>query len=172
VGQVMTEFPAGKLDPGEDPWLCAQRELQEETGYTAKLWARAGVLHPVIAYSTEVIEIWFAKDLTLGERQLDSEEFLDVFTATPEQLMAWCRDGQVTDAKTGDFVGQFFLDLFPRDGKYTHAGNLFFFFKYLFIYHVLACFPLQSGFVDGETRQYPIAAMVANFSKPYLCPSI
>jgi ADP-ribose pyrophosphatase len=100
VGQVMIEFPAGKLDAGEDPWLCAQRELQEETGYTARQWARAGVLHPVIAYSTEVIEIWFAKDLSLGERQLDAEEFLDVFTATPTQLMAWCRDGQVTDAKT------------------------------------------------------------------------
>lgn len=100
VGQVMIEFPAGKLDAGEAPWLCAQRELQEETGYTAKLWARAGVLHPVIAYSTEVIEIWFAKELTLGERSLDSEEFLDVFTATPEQLMAWCQNGQVTDAKT------------------------------------------------------------------------
>ena len=68
VGQVMTEFPAGKLDPGEDPWLCAQRELQEETGYTARQWARAGVLHPVISYSTEVIEIWFAKELSLGER--------------------------------------------------------------------------------------------------------
>jgi ADP-ribose pyrophosphatase len=100
VGQVMIEFPAGKLDTGEDPFLCAQRELLEETGYTARQWARAGVLHPVIAYSTEVIEIWFAKDLTLGERQLDAEEFLDVFTATPSDLMAWCRDGKVTDAKT------------------------------------------------------------------------
>ena len=100
VGQVMIEFPAGKLDAGEDPWLCAQRELQEETGYTARQWARAGVLHPVIAYSTEVIEIWFAKDLSLGDRQLDAEEFLDVFTATPAQLMAWCLNGQVTDAKT------------------------------------------------------------------------
>jgi len=100
VGQVMIEFPAGKLDPGEAPLACAQRELQEETGYTARQWARAGVLHPVIAYSTEVIEIWFAKELTLGERQLDSEEFLDVFTATPQQLMSWCRDGRVTDAKT------------------------------------------------------------------------
>ena len=100
VGQVMIEFPAGKLDAGEDPWLCAQRELQEETGYTARQWARAGVLHPVIAYSTEVIEIWFAKDLSLGARQLDAEEFLDVFTATPAQLMDWCRDGQVSDAKT------------------------------------------------------------------------
>lgn len=100
VGQVMIEFPAGKLDAGEDPWRCAQRELQEETGYTARQWARAGVLHPVIAYSTEVIEIWFAKDLTLGARQPDAEEFLDVFTASPAQLMDWCRDGQVTDAKT------------------------------------------------------------------------
>jgi ADP-ribose pyrophosphatase len=100
VGQVMTEFPAGKLDPGEDPWLCAQRELLEETGYTARQWARAGVLHPVIAYSTEVIEIWFAKDLTLGERQLDTDEFLDVFTATPAELMAACQQGLLTDAKT------------------------------------------------------------------------
>ena len=57
-------------------------------------------MHPVISYSTEVIEIWFAKDLTLGQCQLDSEEFLDVFTAAPADLMAWCRDGQVTDAKT------------------------------------------------------------------------
>ena len=100
VGLVMTEFPAGKLDPGEDPWLCAQRELLEETGYTARQWARAGVLHPVIGYSTEVIEIWFAKDLTLGERQLDTDEFLDVFTATPAELMAACQQGLLTDAKT------------------------------------------------------------------------
>jgi ADP-ribose pyrophosphatase len=100
VGQVMTEFPAGKLDPGEDPWLCAQRELLEETGYTARQWARAGVLHPVIAYSTEVIEIWFAKELTLGERQLDTDEFLDVFTASPAELMAACQQGLLTDAKT------------------------------------------------------------------------
>ena len=100
VGQVMTEFPAGKLDPGEDPWLCAQRELQEETGYTARQWARAGVLHPVISYSTEVIEIWFAKDLNLGERRLDTDEFLDVFTASPAELMAACQQGRLTDAKT------------------------------------------------------------------------
>ena len=100
VGQVMTEFPAGKLDPGEDPWLCAQRELLEETGYTARQWARAGVLHPVIAYSTEVIEIWFAKDLLSGERQLDTDEFLDVFTASPAELMAACQQGLLTDAKT------------------------------------------------------------------------
>ncbi|MDD2923845.1 NUDIX hydrolase [Rhodoferax sp.] len=100
VNQVMIEFPAGKLDSGEEPFHCAQRELREETGYSATHWARAGVLHPVISYSTEFIDIWFARGLTAGERQLDDGEFLDVFTTTPEELMTWCRDGRVTDAKT------------------------------------------------------------------------
>ncbi|MEI8168550.1 MAG: NUDIX hydrolase [Rhodoferax sp.] len=100
VGRVMIEFPAGKLDPGESTLACAQRELLEETGYSAIEWARAGVLHPVISYSTEFIDIFFARGLSLGPRQLDQGEFLDVFSATPDDLMQWCRDGQVTDAKT------------------------------------------------------------------------
>jgi ADP-ribose pyrophosphatase len=100
VNQVMIEFPAGKLDVGEESLHCAKRELREETGYRASSWACAGLLHPVISYSTEVIDIWFAKGLELGERHLDDGEFLDVFTATPTDLLAWCRDGKVTDAKT------------------------------------------------------------------------
>lgn len=100
VGRVMLEFPAGKLDAGEATQTCAQRELQEETGYTAREWARAGVMHPVIAYSTEFIDIWFARGLQFGEQHLDSGEFLEVFTATPQELLQWCQHGQVTDAKT------------------------------------------------------------------------
>jgi ADP-ribose pyrophosphatase len=100
VQAVMVEFPAGKLDPGEDSLACAQRELLEETGYTARQWARAGVLHPVISYSTEFIDIWFARDLTAGPRQLDAGEFLDVFSASADELLQWCRDGRITDAKT------------------------------------------------------------------------
>ena len=100
VGRVMLEFPAGKLDVGEHLQRCAQRELLEETGYTASEWAHAGVLHPVISYSTEFIDIWFARGLTAGTRQLDQGEFLDVLVATPAELLQWCCDGKVTDAKT------------------------------------------------------------------------
>lgn len=107
VGQTLIEFPAGKLDPGEGVLACAQRELREETGYGAREWARAGVLHPVVAYSTEVIEIWFARGLVAGARQLDEGEFLEVFSATPDQLLDWCHTGRVTDAKT--LVGAFWL---------------------------------------------------------------
>lgn len=105
--QVMIEFPAGKLDHGEDPLACGRRELLEETGYTAREWARAGRMHPVISYSTEFIDIWFARGLTLQQSKLDDEEFLEVISATPDELLAWCRDGRVTDSKT--LIGAFWL---------------------------------------------------------------
>jgi ADP-ribose pyrophosphatase len=94
------EFPAGKIDPGEDTLNCARRELAEETGYHAAEWARAGVLHNAIAYSTEGIEIWFARGLTAGERSLDDGEFLDVFALSADELEAMAARGELTDAKT------------------------------------------------------------------------
>ena len=100
VDAAMIEIPAGKLELGEDPLLCAQRELLEETGYSAKSWEFLGRIHPVISYATETIDIYLAKDLTLGERSLDDGEFLDVFAATLDEMHAWIASGKITDVKT------------------------------------------------------------------------
>lgn len=100
VGQVMLEFPAGKLEPGEPPLLCAQRELLEETGYAAREWARIGLIHNAIAYSSEAIEVWFARGLVAGPSQLDHGEFLEVATVSVEELERYAVDGTITDTKT------------------------------------------------------------------------
>lgn len=100
IGRVILEFPAGKRDGQEDLLRCARRELREETGYSAREWAHAGVMHPLVAYSDEFIDIWFARGLVPGERHLDPGEFLDVTTATVPELLQYCRDGSITDAKT------------------------------------------------------------------------
>ena len=100
MGRAMLEFPAGKIEPGEPVLHTAVRELIEETGYRAADWARAGVMHNAIAYSDEVIEVWFARGLVRGERRLDAGEFLDVFDLSHEELDDAARDGRLTDAKT------------------------------------------------------------------------
>lgn len=100
LGRVMLEFPAGKLEPAEPPLVCAQRELLEETGYTATEWARIGVIHNAIAYSSEHIEVWFARGLSLGPAQLDEGEFVEVTTVSVDELDALAAAGTLTDSKT------------------------------------------------------------------------
>lgn len=100
VGKVLIEFPAGKIDPGEDLLECAKREMVEETGYTAREWAYAGKLAHCVGYSDEYIHIYFARGLQAGAAQLDHGELLETITADPQQFLAWCRDGTVQDSKT------------------------------------------------------------------------
>jgi ADP-ribose pyrophosphatase len=112
IAKACIEIPAGKLEIGEDHLLCAKRELEEETGYTAKKWSYIRRIHPVISYSTELIDIYLAEDLIPGKSHLDDEEFLDVFAAPLEQLINWVEDGEITDVKTT--ISAYWLDRYRR----------------------------------------------------------
>ncbi len=100
LAREFIELPAGKIDTGEDPLHTARRELAEETGYNAARWRHLGVMHPVIGYSTERIEIFLAERLTLSSAKLDQGEFLEVFTLALPAAMDWIRSGRITDSKT------------------------------------------------------------------------
>ena len=112
IAKACIEIPAGKLEISEDHLLCAKRELEEETGYTARKWSYIRRIHPVISYSTELIDIYLAEDLVPGKSHLDDEEFLDVFAAPLEQLIGWVEDGEITDVKTT--ISAYWLDRYRR----------------------------------------------------------
>ncbi len=105
---VFIEFPAGKIDPGEDPLECAKRELQEETGYTAREWKFLCTIHNAIAYSDEHLDIFVARGLTAGQSKLDDGEFLETFTTSVPEMLEWVKSGKISDVKT--IIGLFWLD--------------------------------------------------------------
>lgn len=98
--QVFIELPAGKIDPGEDILVTGQRELLEETGYSATEWIKLGQQHPCIGYSNEVIHIYLARGLTDGDHQRDEDESLEVFELSFDQCLEMIQNGQITDGKT------------------------------------------------------------------------
>src|SRR6187551_2218464 len=98
--QVFIELPAGKIDANEAILSAGQRELLEETGYTASDWINLGYQHPCIGYSNEVIHMYLARDLQLGPHQRDEDESLEVFEARFEDCIKMIQTGEITDGKS------------------------------------------------------------------------
>ncbi len=101
IARVMTEIPAGKLEKGDTDRLeAAKRELKEETGYEAEEWIELGTYLPAAAYCDENISMYMARNLTKGTRNLDADEFLDVYEVPLSELEEMVMKGEIMDGKT------------------------------------------------------------------------
>jgi ADP-ribose pyrophosphatase len=100
AGGYIYEIPAGKLHPGEDPKLCAARELQEEIGYRADSLELLASILTTPGFTDEVIHIYKGTGLTKGQQDLDHDEVIEIVELPLEKALAQIIDGTIRDGKT------------------------------------------------------------------------
>lgn len=100
VSAELLEIPAGTLEPGEEPEVCARRELEEETGYTCRSLVKVLECFVAPGYSTEKIHIYLAKDLTKTQTRMEEDENLTVESFPFQAALDKIRTGEIRDAKT------------------------------------------------------------------------
>jgi len=106
--KTLIELPAGKLDKGEDPLVCATRELEEETGYKAKQIKKLGEIYTAPGYCTEILHIYSASGLIPGDHNREEGEHgMEILEYSLDEIENMIRNGQITDAKT--IVGIYYL---------------------------------------------------------------
>ena len=100
IEDFLWEIPAGKLDAGEPPEVCAVRELREETGVSAKRWTPLGLYIPAPSIFTELIHLYLARDLKVGAASPDADEELELKWLPLDQAIGHVLRGEWNDGKT------------------------------------------------------------------------
>ncbi|UWZ83793.1 NUDIX hydrolase [Occallatibacter riparius] len=100
AAQFLWELPAGTLDPGEDPLLGAQRELEEETGYQAKKWKPLVKYFASPGFLGEAMNVFLAEGLVPGQARPEEDEDIEFRLVKLSEIMRMIRKGHVLDGKT------------------------------------------------------------------------
>ena len=100
VQSIMIELPAGKLDEGENPEVCAIRELEEEIGYLAEKLTFITKIHPAIGFANEEMWIFLAEKLTKSQKSTDHDEFVELIPTSIEDAVKLVWNGNISDVKT------------------------------------------------------------------------
>lgn len=100
VEEVLLEIPAGTMEENEDPLLCAQRELREETGYTAGKWQKILSFYSAPGFTNEQLHLFLATELTAGEVSPDEDEFVETVSIPLAQAYQHIFEGQIKDGKS------------------------------------------------------------------------
>ena len=100
VKKIIREIPAGKIDKGENPLVCARRELLEETGYWPRKIKRIISFWPTPAFADEIMHVYMAWDLIYKKAHTDPDEFLEPFPVRFSSALRWIKTGRIRDAKS------------------------------------------------------------------------
>lgn len=105
VNEYLLELPAGKLDlkengERENPLICAKRELEEETGYTADYWEDLGFIYTSPGFCDEKIYVFYAKNLTKTRTNFDDDEEIELLEYTYDEIKNLIKTGKIVDSKT------------------------------------------------------------------------
>ena len=100
IKKVMLELPAGRLERGEDPDLAIKRELEEETGYIAKIWKSLGYIYTTPGVCDEKLYLYYATDLEFKKQNPDDGEIIEFFEYKIDEVFELIKSGEINDAKT------------------------------------------------------------------------
>ncbi len=100
VEDLLLELPAGTIEPGEEMISCAQRELEEETGYKAQKWEKIFDFYSSPGFCNEKLILYFARELTSTKSNTDHDEFIEVVQINKENIQLLLQKNQIRDAKT------------------------------------------------------------------------